>query len=694
MIKLKITILLVCLSPWVLAQDQVLSLSQDDVDKKTWSLDLSKQAEWIFQPGHQINYADPELNTRNWLKMNPAQLPDSLADEEGKLEGWFRLKIRVDTSLTQANLGLYLSGWASKSLYINGVPLGEKKGNKNFRITFQNPLQKHPLRLELKPNTEYTLALHWVEELGLRKQLSFTEWHFVKTLKQSPLQITVGGFQTELDQKYDYIHYRYGTEIAFNLALSLLFWIILFTNSSEKNILLIALAGTFNVLLPIIEYQSFYPALTLAEFLIFQWYWDLGRLGLTVFIFLIPAKIFRKRIDMFTILFLSVMAIFIFFRINPDDFVLFLMILSGSGLMLYYMLAARKGLRLSQWVFMIGLLSMFSSTLLYEGFESQIVQKIGGIILKFGYSFTLAVYLAIRFRENFEERKKILENQNQVLEQKVHERTEELNASLDHLKSTQNQLVQAEKLASLGELTAGIAHEIQNPLNFVNNFSEVSSELVDEMKEELKNGDLEEVEAISEDLKQNLEKINHHGQRADAIVKNMLAHSRAGGGEKSLTDLNALAEEYLRLSFHGLRAKDKSFQADFEAQLEEGLPPVEVVSQEIGRVLLNLYNNAFYAVHQKAQKGLAGYKPKVSVQTRSKKNGIEIVIRDNGTGMPEEVKEKIFQPFFTTKPTGQGTGLGLSLAYDIISKGHEGRLEVETEEGKGTCFIIQLAKKI
>ena len=261
MIKLKITILLVCLSPWVLAQDQVLSLSQDDVDKKTWSLDLSKQAEWIFQPGHQINYADPKLNTRNWLKMNPAQLPDSLANEEGKLEGWFRLKIRVDTSLSQANLGLYLSGWASKRLYINGVPLGEKKGNQNFRITFQNPLQKHPLRLELKPDKEYTLALHWVEEVGLRKQLSFTEWYFVKTLKQPPLQMTVGGFQTKLDQKFDYIHYRYGTELAFNLALSLLFWIILFTNSSEKNILLIALAGTFNVLLPIIEYQSFLSSL-------------------------------------------------------------------------------------------------------------------------------------------------------------------------------------------------------------------------------------------------------------------------------------------------------------------------------------------------------------------------------------------------------------------------------------------------
>ena len=272
----------------------------------------------------------------------------------------------------------------------------------------------------------------------------------------------------------------------------------------------------------------------------------------------------------------------------------------------------------------------------------------------------------------------------------MQERTEELNASLEHLKSTQNQLVQAEKLASLGELTAGIAHEIQNPLNFVNNFSEVSGELVDEMKEELKNGDLEEVEAISEDLKQNLEKINHHGQRADAIVKNMLEHSRRGTGEKTLTDLNALADEYLRLAYHRLRAKDKSFNADFETHLDENLPKVKVVSQDLSRVLLNLINNAFYAVHQKAQQGMEDYQPKVTISTKTLEDNIEIQVEDNGTGMPDEVKEKIFQPFFTTKPTGQGTGLGLSLAYDIITKGHGGNLKVESELGKGTNMLIYL----
>ncbi|MEO1654630.1 MAG: HAMP domain-containing sensor histidine kinase, partial [Bacteroidota bacterium] len=231
-------------------------------------------------------------------------------------------------------------------------------------------------------------------------------------------------------------------------------------------------------------------------------------------------------------------------------------------------------------------------------------------------------------------------------------------------------------------------------LNFVNNFSEVSQELIEELKEALVKGDMEEVNAISQDLLQNLEKINHHGKRADAIVKNMLEHSRAGTGEKTPTDLNVLAEEYLRLAYHGLRAKDKSFNADFETHLDDNLPKVKVVSQDLSRVLLNLINNAFYAVHQKAQKGMEDYQPKVTISTKTLEDNIEIRVEDNGTGMPESVKEKIFQPFFTTKPTGQGTGLGLSLAYDIITKGHGGSLELETEEGKGTCFIIQLAKKI
>ena len=263
-----------------------------------------------------------------------------------------------------------------------------------------------------------------------------------------------------------------------------------------------------------------------------------------------------------------------------------------------------------------------------------------------------------------------------------------LEESHETLKKTQAQLIQSEKMASLGELTAGIAHEIQNPLNFVNNFSEVNTELIDELREEVDKGNLDEVKAIAKDIKENEQKINHHGKRADAIVKGMLQHSRTTSGQKELTDINALADEYLRLAYHGLRAKDKSFNATMKTEFDESIDSFNIVSQDIGRVLLNLINNAFYAVTEKKKSGIESYEPTVTISTKKEGNKIEIRVNDNGNGIPESVKEKIFQPFFTTKPTGQGTGLGLSLAYDIVTKGHDGELRVETKEGEGTEFRV------
>ncbi len=249
-------------------------------------------------------------------------------------------------------------------------------------------------------------------------------------------------------------------------------------------------------------------------------------------------------------------------------------------------------------------------------------------------------------------------------------------------------------MASLGELTAGIAHEIQNPLNFVNNFSEVSKELIEELKHERTQQppDREEgpEEELIEDIIQNLEKIHHHGQRASSIVKGMLEHSRTGNLEKELTDINKLADEYLRLSYHGLRAKSNAFNAEFRLELDPAIPEIKVIGQDIGRVVLNLINNAFYAVSNKYQEGAADYQPEVILKTRKNGDTIEIMVQDNGGGIPKNVLNKIFQPFFTTKPTGQGTGLGLSLSYDIITKGHGGNLNVATKEGIGTVFTVQL----
>ena len=270
---------------------------------------------------------------------------------------------------------------------------------------------------------------------------------------------------------------------------------------------------------------------------------------------------------------------------------------------------------------------------------------------------------------------------------------ESVENTLTELKSAQDQLVHSEKMASLGELTAGIAHEIQNPLNFVNNFSEVSNELLNEIREEIDAGDPEEVAELIEDLIQNLDKIAHHGKRASGIVKGMLDHSRASSDVKVLTDINVLADEYLRLAYHGFRAKDKSFNANFKAELADDLPKINIVGQDIGRVLLNLINNAFQAVSAKAlAKVGSDYKPTVTVSTSKKDGMVEISVKDNGPGIPEDIKEKIFQPFFTTKAAGEGTGLGLSLSYDIVTKGHAGELKVETQSSgmAGTEFIVKL----
>lgn len=297
-----------------------------------------------------------------------------------------------------------------------------------------------------------------------------------------------------------------------------------------------------------------------------------------------------------------------------------------------------------------------------------------------GALFTALILSLILYRNN---------QQKQKSNARLQQQKEEIQQTLEKLKDTQSQLVHAEKMASLGELTAGIAHEIQNPLNFVNNFSEVSNELLDEMKEELVKGNYEDAIALAEDVKLNLEKINHHGKRADGIVKGMLQHSRTSSGQKEPTDINVLADEYLRLSYHGLRAKDKSFNASLKTDFDNSIGKINIIPQDFGRVILNLITNAFYAVTEKKKANPYDYEPVVSISTKKLGSKIEIRVSDNGNGIPKRVIDKIFQPFFTTKPTGEGTGLGLSLSYDIV-KAHGGEFKVETKEGEFSHFIIIL----
>jgi len=319
--------------------------------------------------------------------------------------------------------------------------------------------------------------------------------------------------------------------------------------------------------------------------------------------------------------------------------------------------------------------------------QDKIINKIIIYSLIGALIFSLAIgFIILRNTRQRKQAYQLLQQkQQEIVEQKA-----KVEQALDDLKLTQAQLIQSEKMASLGELTAGIAHEIQNPLNFVNNFSEVNREMIDELKEELERGSIKDALALAEDIGQNEEKISHHGKRAEAIVKGMLEHSRTSTGEKQPTNLNVLTDEFLKLSYHGLRAKDKSFNAEMITHFDNNLPMVNIAQQDIGRVLLNLFNNAFYAVSQRQKIEGTDYKPTVTVSTALSDRNVFIKVRDNGNGIPAAIKDKIMQPFFTTKPTGEGTGLGLSLSYDIVVKGHGGTVNVDSKEGEGAEFIISI----
>lgn len=317
--------------------------------------------------------------------------------------------------------------------------------------------------------------------------------------------------------------------------------------------------------------------------------------------------------------------------------------------------------------------------------SSDVVFFIVAGVLVIGLMAGFILYFLMSYRQKKKDFELLTSQKEEIDRQKM-----TLENTISQLKSAQAQLIQSEKMASLGELTAGIAHEIKNPLNFINNFSELNKELISEMKEEMNRQNYEEAKLIADDITSNEEKINHHGKRADAIVKGMLLHSRSSTGIKEPTDINALCDEYLRLSYHGLRAKDKSFNTTIESDFDPNIKDVNIISQDVGRVVLNLLTNAFYAVHEKRNEHVAGYQPIVSISTKKQDNKVIIKVSDNGNGIDQKDLDKIFIPFFTTKPTGEGTGLGLSLSFDIITKGHGGKLTVDTKAGIGTTFTIVL----
>ena len=727
------------------AQDTTLLLKPNMLDKDSMQIFIGELKGWLFKQGNDTAWAKKDIDLTGWKRLMPTELNEKMADKNGRVEGWFRLKIKIDSSFTETAYAVRISTWAASDLYIDGNRVASF-GNTGL---YGSPYQENkfagnlfPVPVNLKPGNNYTFVLHVVDylspfppydlkatDLGLRNLIKITVPKYYETIVPE----ATNGI------------YIFTIFSVISAVLSLLFWLLFLQNRREKNLLLFAVTSTFLTVLLVVSALSNNSGIALGG-MSYSWLWvctTISQFSSILYFSSIPvilARIFERkipvlyRISVFCLVFLGVISIIRLIEVDENIITAlnFMLLSFFIVLSVYYVVSSWKKLRGAQWSIVAGLLITLLGLFLigiieYVSQNTLSAFSILAAVVFLSFPFSLMVYVVIRFKEIIkdvqenarqvvqmsEEKKEQAINQQKILQEEVNRQTAEIRITLDHLKSTQSQLIQSEKMASLGELTAGIAHEIQNPLNFVNNFSELSVELAKELKEEVEKleipeKDKEYVSEIIGDLTQNQEKINHHGKRASSIVKGMLEHSRKSSGTKEPTDINTLADEYLRLAYHGLRAKDKSFNASMETHFDPTLPKIDIIPQDIGRVLLNLITNAFYAVNERSKKGENGYEPTISINTlrvgsplgvggeRGNGNHIQISVSDNGYGIPEAIKDKIFQPFFTTKPTGQGTGLGLSLAYDIV-KAHGGDIRVISSHSSvtekpqiGSEFIITL----
>ncbi len=696
------------------AQDTTVLLSPALFDKTTDQILIGAKDGWYFKAGNDTDWAKRDIDITGWKKMKPTELSVKMADKNGKVQGWFRLKIKLDESFKNISLGLNTSTWAASDVYLDGQWLGSSGNTGSNGAPFKENRIRNglPIQIDLSAGKEYIIALHVVDYVS-----PFPPARLQSENSGLPLLITLTGPKFSLIREANFIKWNIYPTIWNSVCavLSLLFWLLYIQNPKEKNLLLIALCVTFFTLNGFCNNAGGRSSdLSYVSNRLVSYGTNLFGALMFIMIPLILAIVFKRKVTVYLKLFLIVFVLVCNSAIFwPSSIIVPIAVFALFGVCIYYIISFWKHLRGAQWAIVAGIMLTLFWSLLYlingngtTEFPFALLY-ITGIVLSIPLG--LLVYVSLRFKEIIkevrenaqqvlqlsEEKKEHALHQQKILQEEVNRQTAEIRTTLDNLKATQSQLIQSEKMASLGELTAGIAHEIQNPLNFVNNFSEVSNELLDEMKDEFKKGDTKEGFAIADDIKQNLEKILHHGKRADAIVKGMLQHSSSGSGKKEPTDINKLADEYLRLAYHGLRAKDprdaahKSFNATMKTEYDESIGNINIIPQDIGRVVLNLITNAFYVVNERCKQNITGYEPTVEVYTKKEGNKVFISVKDNGNGIPQKILDKIFQPFFTTKPTGQGTGLGLSLSYDIV-KAHGGELKVETRENEGSTFIIQI----
>ena len=698
-------------------------ISDSIITSDTTEINIARMDGWIFKKGHQPAWANENIDLTGWKKMKPEELSVKDADKNGRVEGWFRLKIKTDLTLNKMPLGFRYSGWSAAELYVDGKLIESYGiiGTDGQLIKEYNPLNRSSVPIPSGPEMDHIIAIHYVDVVAnFPYPIQLRSNAFVKirqyTFTNALFSLTGPAFNT-IHKNHYYVHLSFKAAVAgIILVITILFWLVTYQNPREIGLRLIALFSTCGVFFSglrviwhsqLISYNTFSITQGIAS--------TLGIFTMVLIPFVMAVSLRQKVKWYIKYIFVleGLYGIYSFFYYNYLGLVpiIFLNVLNML-FCIYFIFKARKTIRGAQWAIIISFLILVSCSLLTMFLVSKISVQSNLLLealIYLSFPFGYVVYISMRFREIIqevkdnatqlvqvsEEKKELAARQNEMLEQQVTERTTELHQSLQELKATQKQLIQSEKMASLGELTAGIAHEIQNPLNFVNNFSEVSTELVDEMNEELEKGNTRDAKEIAADLKANLEKINHHGKRAGDIVKGMLQHSRSSSGVKEPSDINVLANEYLRLAYHGLRAKDKDFNATLITDFDDSIGMINMIPQDMGRVILNLITNAFYAVAEKKKQLGESYNPTVTVTTirtvplPGGPQGVEVRVADNGNGIPQKVLDKIFQPFFTTKPTGQGTGLGLSLSYDIV-KAHGGELKVETKEGGGSEFAIIL----
>ena len=698
-----------------------------EVDQYRFEHDHSERFishEWKYSPGDNLEWKNPGINDSNWALLRTDFSLDSIPSNSWKGIGWFRLKLKVDSSLYNKSLALVLTHYGASEIYFDGklinqygIPAAEVSEEKTMRPPFGQPLV---VGLDNKPEHVLALRYSFLEATRLFAKYGILV-HILDQFGSPGFLLHVGTAKYAID--------FYGESLTNNLFIAL------------TTLCVLVVIGCFNFILYLFysrDKMSLYMSIStfvLAGFTLTKFLPSYANIGLE------PMIMNNLLITIFGSLWIPVLMIayysvyyaklpgyvWSYFIISPvlailwiytfefaNNVAIWLILLSFLDMVRLYVQSGIKketynriliaGVILCQLTLVIGFVHGILNINFY------FIDYFLDFITLLSIPVALSIFNTIRTAKAYinqeqqlaevirlsklsldqeREKQQILSSQKDILNSQVEERTAELKQSLDNLKSTQSQLIQSEKMASLGEMTAGIAHEIQNPLNFVNNFSEVNAELAMELQEQIQNKNYGEVNRIAGEIISNEQKITHHGKRADSIVKNMLLHSRTSSGHKELTDINAMADEYLRLAYHGLRARDKDFNATIKTDIDNSIGKIKIIPQDVGRVLLNLYNNAFYAVMEKKKLSVDHYEPMVRLRTKKSNDYVEIIVKDNGTGIPKKVEEKIFQPFFTTKPAGEGTGLGLSLAYDIV-KAHGGVIAVETKVGEGTEFIIQL----